>query len=191
MDSFNESVALADVLHHLWDELRTGAARGGHPFHTPALATTTADGASLRTVVLRAADRKLRRLLCHTDFRSPKYAEVQANARVAWLFYDRERKLQLRLWGTGRLHHRDALAKARWVASPDRSRACYRADLAPGWPVDGMSRSPWLDEEGLANFAVIDCRVDTIDWLYLRSDGHLRAKFLWSDGTWQGTWIAP
>jgi len=41
------------------------------------------------------------------------------------------------------------------------------------------------------HFAVIDTRVDFLEWLWLASDGHHRARFEWHEHTWQRTWLVP
>ncbi len=184
--------ALAEVIEQVWSELGRGAGEARHPFHTPALATTEMGVPAVRTVVLRAADAETGSLACHTDLRSPKVPQLLANPEVAWLFYDREQKVQLRLAGEASLHHRDALANSRWERSRPRSRACYRQDLAPGAPADSEPCTPWQAEQGFANFAVVKCSIREIDWLYLRAGGHLRARFTrHADHAWRGEWIAP
>jgi len=35
------------------------------------------------------------------------------------------------------------------------------------------------------------CEIDTLDWLFLRVEGHRRARFQWTARGWQGEWIAP
>lgn len=185
-----------------WQMLEEGAGSAGHPFHTGVLATVADDGPRLRTVVLRAVDRSGAGLLCHTDLRSAKARQLADGGAVSWLFYDPERKLQLRLRGSGRVHHADAMAEERWSASTPGSRRCYLVSPGPGRRLDApgstlpaavRERRPTVAETlpGRANFAVVATRVDLIDWLQLTSDGHRRARFRRQDGGWEGYWIAP
>jgi hypothetical protein len=47
-------------------------------------------------------------------------------------------------------------------------------------------------QPGRANFALVVTRATAIDWLYLASEGHQRARFgLGADGAWQGCWLEP
>ncbi|MEJ2534152.1 MAG: pyridoxamine 5'-phosphate oxidase family protein [Gammaproteobacteria bacterium] len=181
---------LSAVLQGAWDALAAGAEQGRHPFHTPALASAGEAGPAVRTVVLRQADEEQRWLVCHTDLRSPKVALFRDHPRAAWMFYDREAKTQIRASGPVTLHHGDEVAKARWEASREQSRRCYHAALGPGAPLD--SGGPRDDlAEGFGQFVVLRCRVEVMDWLYLRAQGHWRARFEWVENRWQGQWIAP
>ena len=68
------------------------------------------------------------------------------------------------------------------------SRKCYLVDNGPGTlsytPTSGLK--PELDnfeftmeqsEVGYKNFTVIQCKIKSIEWLYLAAKGHRRAKF--------------
>jgi len=178
------------VVTEAWTALETGAARGRHPFHTPALASVSDGEPEVRTVVLRQADADERLLVCHTDLRSPKVESFRRQPRAAWMFYDREAKIQVRASGPVTLHHGDEVAEARWQASREQSRQCYHAALGPGAPLDPADERDDLDE-GYDQFVVLRCRVEVMDWLYLRAQGHWRARFEWSEGRWQGRWVAP
>jgi 3-hydroxyisobutyrate dehydrogenase len=190
MNSYTQSASLKSIFVQIWIDLGHGAIRARHPFHTPALATQGESGPDVRTVVLRAADMSKRSLICHTDLRSLKVQELRSNPAVSWLFYDRERKTQLRLKGNVNVHHDDELARKRWSKSSASSRQCYHAPRAPG-SVTGSPAQETPLEAGFENFAVIECRVESIDWLYLQCEGHMRARFEWLDNQWDSHWIAP
>lgn len=197
-----EARAPQDWLAYAWACLVRGARRAGQGFHTGQLATVGADGApQVRTVVLRAADPEARLVLCHTDLRSAKLAEIAAQPRVAWHFHEPALKLQLRLSGTASRHVDDALAEARWQASSPGSRRCYLTGRAPGSPLaqwdSGLppgvvGRRPSVAETlpGRVHFAVVSTQVDLIDVLWLSSQGHRRVRFHW-EGGWRGGWVSP
>jgi pyridoxine/pyridoxamine 5'-phosphate oxidase len=193
---------LGAALGEAWRLLEAGAAERGSPFHTPALVTVAADGApAARTVVLRAADPAARALRCHTDLRSAKVPQIVAEPRVALLFYDAGRKIQLRVSGVARLHSGDDTARAVWARLPDGSRRTYLV-APPGRPspepTSGMPSAPEEGgsseedtEPGFANFAVLHIDVQRIEWLYLAARGHRRAVFTWPGGTLSATWLTP
>lgn len=194
--------SLDQVVAEAWAMLERGAARVKDPFHTPVLGTVRAGECHLRTVVLRGVNQPERRLICHTDVRSTKVAEILQQSQVSWLFYHPTEKVQLRLRGPATLHQADELADQRWAAAPPMSRRCYMAALGPGTlaaePVSGLppvfeGRTPTLaeSEAGRANFAVITCRIDFMDWLYLRAPGHRRAQFTWQAEGLVASWVAP
>ena len=117
MDLYQKAATLDAIFVQIWIDLAKGVAQAPHPFHTPALASQTTSGPDVRTVVLRQADPEARKLLCHTDYRSPKVGELREQPRVAWLFYHPVNKVQLRVRGSVQLHREDELARARWEKS--------------------------------------------------------------------------
>lgn len=195
--------SLGDVLESIWTELEIGAAKAKHGFHQPVLATTDANGAPhARTVVLRKADRVAALVACHTDARSPKLDQLRANPTAAWCFYDKTKRIQVRATGEITIHTDDAVADEHWQRSPTRSRRCYLAPAVPGSETDHPSpnlpehvqdREPTPEESelGRANFAVLRCTLRELDYLELHHDGHVCARFVSRDGSWDGNWAEP
>lgn len=180
------------ILEQCWAQLTTAVDTGKHGFHLPTLCTVDAGGLPAgRILVLRAVDPGERTVMCHTDVRSPKVTELCAQPMASWVFYDADARLQLRATGRVSIHTDDALAQRRWEASNESSRRCYLAPAAPGALVDQPSpnlpeavrqRVPEKadTEPGRANFAVLQGRVDELDYLHLHHAGHRRARFTWN-----------
>ena len=200
----NRVPAADEQLAHVWARLENAVKRARDPFHTPVLGTVQAEDGQcgLRTVVLRRAEKARRRLVCHTDLRSSKIADLRHMSRASWLFYDRDARLQVRACGAVSLHTDDELADEQWRAARLSSRRCYLAEPGPGRVLDGpevtlpadlADRVPTEAEanEGRANFAVIACIVDAIDCLMLQYRGHRRLRFTWQSDRWLGRWMAP
>lgn len=193
---------LAGVLDLCWALLTDGATRRHAPFHTPVLATVENGEPRARTVVLRGIDTGRRHLYCHTDVRSTKCAQLAANPRVSWLFYDAERKVQIRATGTALLHTVDELADKQWANTLPFSRLCYMTGDAPSIRLNS-AEPPWFgatpqplptaeaSEHGRRFFGVIDCHVDSLDWLHLDVSAHARARFAWHDNDQDACWLAP
>lgn len=185
----------------IWDGLVSGVAQGDHPFHLGVLATSTPDGVRQRTVVLRAADADAWRLRCHTDARAAKVAEIAADPRVGWLFYDADRRVQLRVDGRAVVRTAGDDVDDAWRTTPLLSRRAYlgdapadpRADPATGLPHPLTTREPTEaeSEQGRERFAIVDVRVEAIDWLSIRFSGHLRARFTRDDDGIDATWLTP
>jgi hypothetical protein len=182
---------LTDLHGHVWALLAEGVAKAASPFHTPALATIAERGPDVRTVVLRHADPVTREISCHTDWRSTKRSQIERVSDVCWLFYDPERKIQLRLRGRVSLHRMTDLAQERWSQCSLGSRRCYAAPVAPGTPVTEPMPAPQGVEEGWEHFTVITSVVDSVDWLYLQAEGHRRALIRWRDDRWETGWVSP
>jgi hypothetical protein len=192
---------LDTLLTDCWDQLTAAAETGKHGFHLPVLGTLAAEPETnvpeLRTVVLRAADADRYTVLAHTDTRSPKAKQIRQHREAAWLFYDRDCKLQVRLAGPTDLltfHPPTSevdveLVRSRWDASTLSSRRCYLAPAAPGTPADQPSpnlpaafRNTVPQQEaqvapGEDHFAVIRTRAATLDALLLHHAGHRRARY--------------
>lgn len=191
------TLTLEQIPEAMWQLLQLGCDRASDPFHTPCLATIGHDGPTSRTVVLRHVDAAQRLLVCHTDTRSSKAGEIQQEPRTSWHFYDRERKLQLRLAGATVLHTDDALADACWARCSERSRACYNTGIGPGQRVSRPPVAPSPigsepeEEDARSHFAAVVCHVTSIDWLCLSGAGHRRARFRRNGGSFIGTWVTP
>ncbi|MGD1935841.1 MAG: pyridoxamine 5'-phosphate oxidase family protein [Candidatus Phaeomarinobacter sp.] len=185
-----------------WDMLEQGAKSSKQPFHTPVLATVNEDGApQARTIVMRQADRTMGILRGNTDQRSPKARQLANDSRVQLLFYDVGAKVQLRVTATADLVTEGSALDEAWTASAPGSKVCYLAQGAPGTaqetPTSGLPDfadlgqrvAPEKLEAGLNNFATIRFKVEALDWLYLDSKGHRRAKFDYIAGT--KSWVIP
>ena len=164
------------------------------PFHSPTIATTGPDGRpSLRTVVLRGANRDDARLRFHTDRRSAKFAQLAARAELALHVYDPTRKVQIRIDGAAELATPAEHASI-WAGMTAPAKACYQVGLPPGTPLsEPAAAGPGaLDEEGgYANFCVFDVRIRRLEWLFLSARGHRRAAFVWEADGPTGTWLVP
>lgn len=195
---------LAGVFDGLWGELVRGSVDRRHGFHVPVIATAGLDGApSARSVVLRRVLPERCEICCHTDARSAKVSEIAREPRVAWTFYDAGRKLQVRVQAVASVEREGARADEAWARSPLSSRRCYLAPIAPGaacaeaspnLPEALRARVPTAEESqgGRANFALLVTQAVAIDWLFLASEGHQRARFSAdAGGLWHGTWVEP
>lgn len=193
---------LASIHASIWPRLARAADEPRDPFHTPVVATRSGDDVEARTIILRRVLADGRRLIFHTDARSPKVAEIVRHPRIVWVFYDPAEKVQLRVRSRAQVHVGDELARAQWSGATRWSRRAYLAprppsaaadELTHNLPGDLLRREPTEDElaEASANFAVVDCRVVTIDWLWLAREGHQRARFTCAADGVESTWLEP
>ncbi len=192
--------SLDAVWTHAWARLLAGARGRSDPFHQGVLASVSEAGPEGRYAVLRAVDPGEGTVAFHTDRRSPKVAQMQADARVAWCFFGHGE--QVRLSGRVSLHTDDADADAAWSASGRSARQNYAGANAPGTdvaePGEGgppSLRSTPLGAEGLAqarsHFVFARIQVQSLDWLSLSASGHRRVRFDRDDGRWDARWLTP
>ena len=154
-----------------------------------------------RIVVLRKSDKKNNLIQFHSDIRSDKIKKKKKkNPQAAMLFYDKEEKIQVRLKVECIINYDNEVTKESWSKTQHISRKCYLVDNGPGTKVDGPTSGlkPELDnfeftkeksEDGYKNFTVIQCKVKSIEWLYLAAKGHRRAKF--NLETNKDIWLVP
>lgn len=185
-DDLDETLAEAIRL------LARGVADRRSPFHTPTLATLSPDGApSLRTLVLRGFDAPGRTLSLHTDARSAKAAQLEADGRAALHAYDAGARIQLRLSGIATVHRDGPVTDAAWARATPNSRLVYAQEAAPGTPLANPSLPPF-EGEARDHFATIAFRFHTLEWLWLAAAGHRRARFTWDGAVRTGAeWRAP
>ncbi|MBI4183269.1 MAG: flavin-binding protein [Proteobacteria bacterium] len=185
---------LEAVLGWLWAHLGEAAARAEHGFRFPVVAVG-GEEVSAATVTLRA-------LWFFADARGGRIALIRRAPRIAWAFYGGALGVQLRASGPSTVHCRDARARALWEQTPLSSRRAYLAPAAPGTPSPGPTsglpgpvegRVPSEEEArpGFANFAVVETRVERLDWLALDRAGNRRARFLWTGEGFSGEWLTP
>jgi hypothetical protein len=100
--------------------------------------------------------------------------------------------VQLRIAGRATLHLDDAIADAAWAGSQESSRMCYAAPDAPGAIVAAPPEAPRDIVIGRPHFAAVVIHFHMLEWLWLASGGHQRARFTWNaDGLLAADWIAP
>jgi len=172
------------------------------PLHTPVIVTADVDA---RVMVLRAFDAAAWRLRLHTDTRAPKAAAIEADPRIAVLFYDKGAKIQIRARGTGAILRAGPEVDAAWNASTRFARRCYLGE-GPGAGSDGPTSGLPPEFEGVEpdetqllpareNFALLAITLTALDWLYLAHTGHVRAQFTREAGdgaaAWEGRWVSP
>lgn len=189
---------VSTILDETWQHLTSAVETETHPWRLGNLATVAAGRPRVRTVVLRDVQREERELICYTDRRSDKVAELQASPWIEWVTYDSVTRVQIRLRGIATVHIDDDRAAQHWENSSLEHRRSYITVSAPGTKAESalpnlpdflFDRLP-NDEEahlGFENFAVIVCQIEHLDWLQLRRNGHLAAQFLWTD-KWEGHW---
>jgi pyridoxamine 5'-phosphate oxidase len=190
-----------EIEKKIWLMLSDAVSNRNSPFRIPVFICGNQSDFDGRIVVLRKSDQSNNILQYHSDIRSGKIARLRKNKNGAMLFYDKEEKIQVRMKVDCVVNHNNDTTKESWSKTQHVSRKCYLVDSDPGsksaTPTSGLK--PELDnfkfskeqsEAGYKNFTVIQCKIKSIEWLYLAAKGHRRAFLDYSDGE-KYTWLVP
>ena len=189
-----------EIKKKIWLMLNDAVTNRSSPFRIPVFVCGCQDDFDGRIIVLRKFDQSNNILQYHTDIRSEKIKILKNNKNASMIFYDKEEKIQVRIKVECTINNNNEITKDSWSKTGHMSRKCYLVDNGPGAksdiPTSGLN--PKLDnfkfimeqsEKGYKNFAVIQCKVITIEWLYLAAKGHRRARF--DLETNKDTWLIP
>ena len=189
-----------EIKNKIWSMLNTAIKDRGSPFRIPVFVCGNQDDFDGRIVVLRKSDQSNNLIQYHSDIRSNKIAKLKSNKKASMLFYDKDEKIQVRLKVECTINHDNEVTKKSWLKTGHMSRKCYLVDSGPGTespsPTSGLK--PELDnfeftmeqsEEGYKNFTVIQCKIKSMEWLYLAAKGHRRAKFDLENN--KENWLVP
>jgi 3-hydroxyisobutyrate dehydrogenase len=190
----------SEIKTKIWSMLNNAIKDRSSQFRIPVFICGSQDDFDGRIVVLRKSDQSNNLIQYHSDIRSSKIAKLRNNKNASMLFYDKDEKIQVRLKVDCTVNHDNEITKESWLKTGHMSRKCYLVDNGPGTespnPTSGLK--PELDnfeftmeqsELGYKNFTVIQCKVKSIEWLYLAAKGHRRAKFDLENN--KENWLVP
>ena len=191
---------LKEIKKKIWSMLDDAVINRSSQFRIPVFTCGDQKDFDGRIVVLRKSDQSTNMLQFHSDIRSDKITKLKNNKSASMIFYDKEEKIQVRLKVECTINHDNEITKDSWSKTGHISRKCYLVDNGPGTesanPTSGLK--PELDnfeftmeesEKGYKNFTVIQCKIKTIEWLYLAARGHRRARFDLVDN--KNYWLVP
>ena len=177
-----------EIKKKIWSMLDDAVTNRSSQFRIPVFICGDQKDFDGRIVVLRKSDQSNNLLQFHSDIRSDKIPKLKNNKKASMLFYDKEEKIQVRLKVECTINHENEITKESWSKTGHISRKCYLVDNGPGTesPTPTSGLKPELDnfeftmeqsEKGYKNFTVIQCKIKSIEWLYLAAKGHRRARF--------------
>ena len=189
-----------EIKKKIWSMLDDAVTNRSSQFRIPVFICGDQKDFDGRIVVLRKSDQTNNLVQFHSDIRSDKIIKLKNNKNASMLFYDKEEKIQVRLKVECNINHNNEITKESWSKTGHISRKCYLVENGPGTespnPTSGLK--PELDnfeftmeqsEEGYKNFTVIQCKIKSIEWLYLAAKGHRRARFELKDN--KEYWLVP
>ena len=172
----------------IWSMLDNAIKDRSSQFRIPVFICGSQNDFDGRIVVLRKSDQSNSLIQYHSDIRSNKIAKLKSNKNASMLFYDKDEKIQVRLKVECTVNHDNKITIESWLKTGHMSRKCYLVDNGPGTesPTPTSGLKPELDnfeftmeqsEVGYKNFTVIQCKIKSMEWLYLAAKGHRRARF--------------
>jgi pyridoxamine 5'-phosphate oxidase len=190
----------SEIKKKIWSMLSNAVTDRGSQFRIPVFICGDQSDFDGRIVVLRKSDQQNNIIQFHSDIRSDKIEKLKKNNNASMLFYDKEEKIQVRLKVECIINHNNEITRESWSKTQHISRKCYLVDNGPGTKSDNPTSGlkPELDnfeftieqsEEGYKNFTVIQCKIKSIEWLYLAAKGHRRAIFDLKKN--KDTWLIP
>ena len=177
-----------EIKKKIWSMLDDAVTNRSSPFRIPVFVCGDQSEFDGRIIVLRKSDQSNNLLLFHSDIRSDKIPKLKKNSNAALIFYDKKEKIQLRVKVNCVVNHDNVITEQSWSKTAHVSRKCYLVNNGPGTEMDEPSSGLSEDieksgftieqsEKGYKNFAVIQCEIKSIEWLYLAAKGHRRARF--------------
>jgi pyridoxamine 5'-phosphate oxidase len=182
-----------DIRLQIWKELGRASLDRHHEWRTPVLASTDEDGLPVaRTVVLWRVDAGAGQLTFYTDSRSPKVAQLQAQASAMLVFWSARLSWQLRVRVACSVITSGPEVDTLWQGVKQSAAAGdYLSPLPPGavLPPGGVTADAAMAivPASMHSFALLRAQVLQMDWLELSRDGHRRAQL--SANTWD--WLTP
>ena len=198
-DYYND---LDEVYFKIWDLLSSGLKNRNAPFHIPVFICGNKDKSDGRIVVLRGIDKKEKKIWFHADIRSNKIKILKSYPKATLLFYDKNEKIQLRIFSEVKINYQNSTAVGSWKKTAHMSRQCYLGSKVPGSNsseatsgltenIDNMKYTIEESEIGYKNFCVIENYIKSIEWLYLAAKGHRRAYFSLKNSSVMKKWLIP
>ena len=192
---------LIEIKKKIWSLFNDAVSYRSSSFRLPVFICGDQSNFDGRIVVLRKSDQSKNLIQFHSDIRSDKITKLKKNKNSSMIFYDKEEKIQVRLKVECFINYNNDVTKESWLKTGHMSRKCYLLDNGPGTesptPTSGLKNefdnfefTKEQSEEGYKNFTVIQCKIKSIEWLYLAAKGHRRARFDYSNDK-REYWLVP
>ena len=187
------------IINSEWENINLGIQKAKHDYHSFVFSTVSKNSPDSKTVILRDFDEDKPAIWFHSDRRSKKILHLEENKNVSALFYDKSRKVQLRINGIADIEEDIEHNKKIWDSMKPESKLCYMGPYAPSQKINQFEPNTLnksahdLDKEdehlGLSRFCRIRITIKKLDWLKLDYKGHQRLEFKFGKRT-KTQWIA-
>ena len=175
------------IIKSEWKNINLGIQKAKHDYHSFVFSTVLKNSPNSRTVILRDFDENKPAIWFHSDRRSKKILHLEENEKVSALFYDKFRKVQLRINGIADIEEDIEHNKRIWDSMRPEGKLCYMGPYAPSQKINQFEPNTLkksahdLDKKdehlGLSRFCRIRIKIKKLDWLKLDYKGHQRLEF--------------
>ena len=121
------------------DFLNDGIKNSKNPYHTFTLSTLDKESPQSRTVVLRNVETDPLRIFFNADYRSPKIKQITDSPKCSALFYDINRRVQIRMNCSSTINYNNHISADIWDKTALQSRKCYMGPHTPSTTLDTVS----------------------------------------------------
>ena len=176
-----------DILKNEFSTLSDAVKTAKHEYHSFSFATLRLNKPEIRTVILREIDNQKNTIAFHSDIRSKKLDDIEMNNNVSALFYDKIRRIQLRINGEATIDKDSPQLQSSWKTMQSESKLCYMGPYAPSKELNSFlvnlpdynaqNISPESDTLGYSRFCKVIIQIKSMDWLQLKHTGHERLLF--------------
>ena len=178
---------LSEFLDRAWSLLTRGVGDAKFASRNPTFSTISEEGfPTMRTVVLRRADRMSNCLEIHTDLKTNKVLSLKKSNFAGLHFWIPKAKFQIRASVIVDIQTGPKV-EAEWNRIPMQSRVSYGSVPRPGTEINGPFDYKKVPRQDC--FAILKCNIKELDLLYL-GDIHQRAIYKMGD-PWVSVWVAP
>ena len=176
-----------NILKSEIDFLKDGIKNSKNPYHTFTLSSLDRGFPKSRTVVLRNVETDPLKIFFNADYRSPKIKQITDSPKCSALFYDINRRVQIRMNCSSTINYKNHISAKIWDKTALQSRKCYMGPYTPSSTLDTYHPNIPLEyakkdpdkansEKGYANFVHVELSIIDLDILQLHHDGHIRFK---------------
>ena len=169
----------SEIKKKIWLMLDDAITNRSSPFRIPVFICGDQSDFDGRIVVLRKSDQSNNLIQFHSDIRSDKIPKLKKNSNAAFIFYDKEEKIQLRVKVNCLVNHDNEITEQSWSKTAHISRKCYLVNNGPGTETDEPSSGLSEDieksgftmeqsEEGYKNFTVYNAILKVLSGFILQ-----------------------
>lgn len=158
------------ILEDVWTRLLRATVDKRHDFRRVVLATYDGNSVKQRIVLLRHVI-KGKGVVVYTDARSQKVEDLKIQPEASLLFYSSKQRIQLSCKASV-ADYKDTIDISSW---DHRRLKDYTTSLTPGSPIS-LEDDVTYDTSSV-HFKALYFRINSIDYLNLREEGHLRILF--------------